>query len=87
MGLFRTEFVFLSSDKAPTVEQQTDIYFQGVRTLPGRRSSCARSTPAPTSQLAADLGRRTLPSVDAACACRPNARTCSMPNSRPCRMR
>ena len=25
VGLFRTEFVFLSSDKAPTVEQQTDI--------------------------------------------------------------
>jgi len=26
VGLFRTEFVFLSSDKAPTVEEQTEIY-------------------------------------------------------------
>ena len=26
VGLFRTEFVFLSSDRAPTVEEQTDIY-------------------------------------------------------------
>lgn len=26
VGLFRTEFVFLSADKAPTVEEQTDIY-------------------------------------------------------------
>ncbi len=26
VGLFRTEFVFLSADRAPTVEEQTDIY-------------------------------------------------------------
>ena len=26
VGLFRTEFVFLSAEKAPTVEEQTDIY-------------------------------------------------------------
>ncbi len=26
VGLFRTEFVFLSADKAPTVEEQADIY-------------------------------------------------------------
>jgi phosphotransferase system enzyme I (PtsI) len=26
VGLFRTEFVFLSSDRAPTVEEQTEIY-------------------------------------------------------------
>ena len=37
VGLFRTEFVFLSSDKAPTVEQQTDIYSKVFAPFPGRR--------------------------------------------------
>ena len=85
-GTLPDQFVFLSSDKAPTVEQQTDIYSR-CSPFPGRRvvvrtldAGADNRSPSPTSGR-----RRTLPSVGAACACRPNARTCSMPNSRPCR--
>lgn len=37
IGLFRTEFVFLSATEAPTVEQQTDIYRKVFEPFPGRR--------------------------------------------------
>lgn len=37
IGLFRTEFVFLSAKDAPTVEQQTEIYRQVFEPFPGRR--------------------------------------------------
>ncbi len=85
VGLFRTEFVFLSSDKAPTVEEQTDIYtkvFQpfGDRRVVVRTLSMRGLTsrwPSPTS-----ARRRTLPSVVAACVSRPSDPTCSTPNSR-----
>jgi phosphotransferase system enzyme I (PtsI) len=37
VGLFRTEFVFLSADRAPTVEEQTDIYRKVFAPFEGRR--------------------------------------------------
>ncbi|MEO7753193.1 MAG: phosphoenolpyruvate--protein phosphotransferase [Terracoccus sp.] len=37
VGLFRTEFVFLSAEKAPTVEEQTEIYRQVFAPFEGRR--------------------------------------------------
>jgi phosphotransferase system enzyme I (PtsI) len=37
VGLFRTEFVFLSSEKAPTVAEQTEIYRQVFEPFAGRR--------------------------------------------------
>lgn len=37
VGLFRTEFVFLSATEAPTVPEQTDIYRQVFAPFPGRR--------------------------------------------------
>lgn len=37
VGLFRTEFVFLSADKAPTVQEQTDIYRQVLEPFGERR--------------------------------------------------
>ena len=37
VGLFRTEFVFLSADKAPTVEEQAEIYRQVFRPFGDRR--------------------------------------------------
>ena len=37
VGLFRTEFVFLSADKAPTVEEQTDIYRKVMEPFGDRR--------------------------------------------------
>lgn len=37
VGLFRTEFVFLSSDKAPTVAEQTEIYRQVFEPFGSRR--------------------------------------------------
>ena len=37
VGLFRTEFVFLSSDKAPTVEEQTEIYTKVFEPFGDRR--------------------------------------------------
>ncbi len=37
VGLFRTEFVFLGNDKAPTLEEQTEIYRQVFEPFPGRR--------------------------------------------------
>ncbi len=37
VGLFRTEFVFLSSDSAPTVAEQTDIYRRVFAPFEGRR--------------------------------------------------
>ncbi|NHN57339.1 phosphoenolpyruvate--protein phosphotransferase, partial [Calidifontibacter sp. DB0510] len=37
VGLFRTEFVFLSADNAPTVEQQTEIYTQVLQPFGDRR--------------------------------------------------
>lgn len=37
VGLFRTEFLFLSSDRAPSVQEQTDIYTQAFAPFPGRR--------------------------------------------------
>jgi len=37
VGLFRTEFVFLSASKEPTVEEQTEIYRQVFAPFAGRR--------------------------------------------------
>ncbi len=37
VGLFRTEFLFLSSDEAPTVEEQTESYTQLLEAFPGRK--------------------------------------------------
>ena len=37
VGLFRTEFVFLSADRAPTVEQQVDIYRRVLAPFGSRR--------------------------------------------------
>ncbi len=37
VGLFRTEFVFLSTDRAPTVEEQTEIYRRVFEPFGGRR--------------------------------------------------
>lgn len=37
VGLFRTEFVFLSADRAPTVEEQADIYRQVIEPFGERR--------------------------------------------------
>ncbi len=37
VGLFRTEFVFLSAEKAPTVEEQTDIYRRVLAPFGDRR--------------------------------------------------
>ena len=37
VGLFRTEFVFLSNDKAPTVAEQAEIYRQVFAPFEGRR--------------------------------------------------
>ena len=37
VGLFRTEFVFLSATTAPTVEEQTEIYRQVFEPFEGRR--------------------------------------------------
>jgi phosphoenolpyruvate-protein phosphotransferase (PTS system enzyme I) len=37
VGLFRTEFVFLSAEKAPTVEEQTDIYRRVLEPFGERR--------------------------------------------------
>ena len=37
MGLFRTEFVYLSATKAPTVEEQTQIYRDVFAPFEGRR--------------------------------------------------
>jgi phosphoenolpyruvate-protein phosphotransferase (PTS system enzyme I) len=37
VGLFRTEFVFLSADKAPTVEEQTEIYRKVMEPFGDRR--------------------------------------------------
>ena len=37
VGLFRTEFVFLSADRAPTVEEQAEIYRQVFRPFGDRR--------------------------------------------------
>ena len=37
MGLFRTEFLFLSSTQAPTVEQQRESYRQLLSAFPGKK--------------------------------------------------
>lgn len=37
VGLFRTEFVYLSATQAPTVQEQADIYRQVFAPFPGRR--------------------------------------------------
>ncbi|WJL97350.1 phosphoenolpyruvate--protein phosphotransferase [Microbacterium sp. ET2] len=37
VGLFRTEFLFLSASSAPTVEQQRDSYEQLLRAFPGKK--------------------------------------------------
>ena len=37
VGLFRTEFLFLDSDTAPTVEQQTASYTELLAAFPGKR--------------------------------------------------
>ena len=69
VGLFRTEFLFLDSPKAPTVDEQTESYRRSSRRSPARRSSCARSTPAPTSPCRSSptRTRRTRRSGAAAC--------------------
>lgn len=37
VGLFRTEFLFLSSTNAPTVEQQREAYTELLKTFPGKK--------------------------------------------------
>ena len=37
VGLFRTEFLFLSSAQAPTVEQQREAYTQLLQAFPGKK--------------------------------------------------
>ncbi len=37
VGLFRTEFLFLSSDEAPTVEEQTESYTELLQAFPGKK--------------------------------------------------
>ena len=37
VGLFRTEFLFLSASQAPTVEQQRESYVQLLEAFPGRK--------------------------------------------------
>ncbi len=37
MGLFRTEFLFLSSSQAPTVEQQREAYTKLLASFPGKK--------------------------------------------------
>jgi phosphotransferase system enzyme I (PtsI) len=37
VGLFRTEFLFLSSSQAPTVEQQREAYTELLATFPGKK--------------------------------------------------
>jgi phosphotransferase system enzyme I (PtsI) len=37
VGLFRTEFLFLSASQAPTVEQQRDSYTQLLEAFPGKK--------------------------------------------------
>lgn len=37
VGLFRTEFLFLSSDQAPTVEEQTESYTELLQAFPGKK--------------------------------------------------
>ena len=51
VGLFRTEFLFLDSATAPTVDEQQDEYDACCcASSRARRWSCVRSTPAPTSR-------------------------------------
>ena len=51
VGLFRTEFLFLDADTAPSVaEQQAAVHAAARRRSPGTRSSSACSTRAPTSR-------------------------------------
>ena len=84
VGLFRTEFVFLSADRAPTVEEQAEIYRQVFRPSATAGSSCAPWMPAPTSPWRSPTSapRRTLPSAVAGCGCRPSGPSCSTPSSR-----
>jgi phosphotransferase system enzyme I (PtsI) len=65
VGLFRTEFVFLSADKAPTVEEQTEIYTKVFAPFGTAGSSCAPSTREPTSRWPSPTSgrRRTRPWV------------------------
>lgn len=37
VGLFRTEFLFLSSSQAPTVDEQTKAYTELLQTFPGKK--------------------------------------------------
>jgi phosphoenolpyruvate-protein phosphotransferase (PTS system enzyme I) len=37
VGLFRTEFLFLSASQAPTVEQQREAYTELLKTFPGKK--------------------------------------------------
>lgn len=37
VGLFRTEFLFLSANQAPTVEQQREAYTELLNTFPGKK--------------------------------------------------
>ena len=37
VGLFRTEFLFLSSDEAPTVDEQTESYTELLQAFPGKK--------------------------------------------------
>ncbi len=50
VGLFRTEFVYLSATKAPTVEEQSRSTAASSRPSRGAAWSCAPSTPEPTSR-------------------------------------
>lgn len=50
VGLFRTEFLFLSADEAPRWRSSGRPTRRSSRRSPARRWSCGRSMPAPTSR-------------------------------------
>ena len=49
-GLFRTEFLFLERDQAPTLAEQTATYTEVLKAFGDRRASCGPSMPGPTSR-------------------------------------
>ncbi|MFW2513896.1 phosphoenolpyruvate--protein phosphotransferase [Demequina sp. SO4-13] len=64
VGLFRTEFVFLSAETAPTVEEQTEIYRQVFAPFEGRRVVVRTLDAGADKPLAfADLGEEENPAL------------------------
>ena len=85
VGLFRTEFVFLSADKAPTVDEQAEIYRKVFRAV--RWPACGRPHAGRRGRQAARLRRPRAGGEPGArppraCACRPSGPSCSTPSSR-----